>query len=68
MRQRKKQRPEEEDHPLLADAENGGILNEKYPGGVEGQRKKLPSEGHRILKKGNKYILEDLADSLVKMQ
>ena len=54
--------------PYWRTLKTGGILNEKYPGGVEGQRKKLASEGHRILRKGKKYILEDLADSLVKMQ
>lgn len=32
-------------------------LNEKYPGGVENQRKLLESEGHKIIKKGKKWIV-----------
>ena len=44
-----------------------GILNEKYPGGIEGQRKKLESEGHRILKKGKKYMVENLPRALIQM-
>ena len=42
-----------------------GILNEKYPGGIERQRKKLESEGHRILKKGKKYMVENLPRALI---
>jgi alkylated DNA nucleotide flippase Atl1 len=44
-----------------------GILNEKYPGGIEGQRRKLESEGHRILKKGKKFIVENLPRALIQM-
>jgi len=44
-----------------------GILNEKYPGGIEGQRKKLESEGHRIFKKGKQYMVENLPRALIQM-
>ena len=33
-----------------------GELNEKYPGGIEAQKKKLEAEGHTIIAKGRKYI------------
>ena len=33
-----------------------GELNEKYPGGIEAQKKKLEAEGHAILSKGRKNI------------
>ena len=33
-----------------------GELNEKYPGGIEAQKKKLEAEGHTILSKGRKNI------------
>ena len=33
-----------------------GELNEKYPGGIEAQKKKLGAEGHTILSKGRKNI------------
>jgi alkylated DNA nucleotide flippase Atl1 len=36
-----------------------GALNEKYPGGVEAQRKLLEKEGFTILKKGKRFIVKD---------
>ena len=33
-----------------------GELNEKYPGDIEAQKKKLEAEGHTILSKGRKNI------------
>ena len=36
-----------------------GELNEKYPGGVERQRERLEREGHKILKKGKKFVVEN---------
>ena len=33
-----------------------GELNEKYPGGIEAQKRRLESEGHTILQKGRKHI------------
>lgn len=39
-----------------------GELNEKYPGGIEAQKKKLEAEGHTILAKGRKtlrYYVQD---------
>ncbi len=37
----------------------GGTLNEKYPGGTIRQAKELRKEGHRILRKGQKWMLAD---------
>ena len=42
-----------------------GVLNEKYPGGVENQRNLLEKEGHKIIQKGKKYIVVDYQKSLV---
>ena len=42
-------------------------MNEKYPGGVEGQREKLESEGHRILRKGKKYSVENFDRVSIRM-
>jgi alkylated DNA nucleotide flippase Atl1 len=53
--------------PYWRTLKTGGILNEKYPGGIEAQREKLESEGHRILRKGKKYLVEDLSRSLLKL-
>jgi hypothetical protein len=35
-----------------------GELNPKYPGGIAEQRKRLESEGFRVIQKGKKYIVE----------
>lgn len=32
-------------------------LNEKYPGGIANQKKLLESEGHKIVRNGNKYFV-----------
>lgn len=45
-----------------------GELNEKYPGGIEAQKKKLEAEGHTILSKGRKtlrYYVQDYEKFLV---
>jgi signal peptidase I len=33
----------------------GGVINEKYPGGVESQKELLEKEGHKVIKKGKRY-------------
>jgi len=45
----------------------GGVINEKYPGGVEGQRKLLEKEGHKVIQKGKKYVVADFEGCLVKL-
>ena len=45
----------------------GGVINEKYPGGVERQKKLLEKEGHKVVKKGKKYIVVDYERALVKI-
>jgi len=45
----------------------GGVINEKYPGGVEAQKKLLKKEGHKIIQKGKKFIIADFEKSLVKL-
>jgi len=36
----------------------GGELNPKYPGGVNAQRARLQAEGHRVIRKGKKHLVE----------
>jgi len=43
----------------------GGVINEKYPGGVEAQKKLLEKEGHRVVQKGKKYAVVNYEKSLV---
>lgn len=53
--------------PYWRTLKTAGILNEKYPGGIEGQIRKLESEGHRILKKGKKFTVENLPRALIQL-
>lgn len=36
---------------------SNGELNEKYPGGIEAQKKLLEKEGHKVIQKGKKYVI-----------
>jgi alkylated DNA nucleotide flippase Atl1 len=45
----------------------GGVINEKYPGGVEGQKKLLEKEGHKVVQKGKNYIVVNYEKSLIKL-
>lgn len=51
--------------PYWRTLKTGGVLNEKYPGGIENLRRRLESEGHRTVKKGKKYVVSDYEKSLV---
>lgn len=53
--------------PYWRTLKTGGLLNEKYPGGMEGQKKLLEKEGHKIIKKGKKYFVLDYEKFLVKI-
>ena len=41
-----------------------GELNEKYPGGIDGQKLLLEMEGHTVLQKGKRYFVEGYENSL----
>ena len=36
-----------------------GELNEKYPGGADGQKLLLEQEGHAVIQKGKRYFVKD---------
>ncbi len=36
-----------------------GFLNEKYPGGLEGHKKRLEKEGYKVIARGKKYQVAD---------
>jgi alkylated DNA nucleotide flippase Atl1 len=44
----------------------GGVINRKYPCGVEAQKKLLEKEGHKVIQKGKKYVVVDFEKYLVK--
>jgi len=43
-----------------------GLLNEKYPGGIESQKIRLEAEGHTIIQKGKRYFVEGFEGKLYK--
>ena len=45
----------------------GGVINEKYPGGIEEQGRLLVEEGHKVIQKGKKHVVVDYEKSLVKL-
>lgn len=52
--------------PYWRTIKTGGILNEKYPGGVEAQKKLLEKEGYTVVRKGKNCIVADFEKYLVK--
>ena len=42
----------------------GGELNAKYPGGIPALKRRLESEGHRVIKKGKRFLVADFEKSL----
>ncbi|MFH1146909.1 MAG: hypothetical protein V1736_04300 [Pseudomonadota bacterium] len=51
--------------PFWRTLKSRGELNPKYPGGVEGQKKRLEAEGHRVLPKGKRVVVENYEMHLV---
>jgi len=45
----------------------GGVINEKYPGGVEAQKKLLEKEGHKVIQRGKKWVVVDFEKYLVRL-
>ncbi|GHU07696.1 hypothetical protein FACS1894151_02420 [Spirochaetia bacterium] len=41
-----------------------GLLNEKYPDGIEGQKVRLEAEGHTVVQKGQKYFVQGYEQKL----
>jgi len=44
----------------------GGELNPKYPGGIQNLKKRLEAEGHRIVQRGRRSLVEGFEKSLVR--
>jgi alkylated DNA nucleotide flippase Atl1 len=53
--------------PYWRTLKTGGVINPKYPGGVEAQKKFLEKEGHEVVPKGKKHIVVDFEKSLAKL-
>jgi hypothetical protein len=53
--------------PYWRTLKSGGELNPKYPGGIANLKSRLEAEGHRIVKKGQRYIVADFQKALAKL-
>jgi len=53
--------------PYWRTLKSGGVINEKYPGGMEEQRRLLESEGHQVDQRGRKTVVLDFEKSLAKV-
>ena len=53
--------------PYWRTLKTGGVINPKYPGGVEGQKKLLEKEGHKVIQKGKEHVVADYEKSLMKL-
>jgi len=62
-----KQIGEKDITPYWRTLKTGGLLNEKYPGGVEAQKLLLEQEGHRVIQKGKKYAVLNYEKALFKI-
>jgi hypothetical protein len=54
--------------PYWRTLKSGGELNPKYPGGVSALTKLLRTEGHRVVKKGDKFVVADFDKRLATLQ
>jgi hypothetical protein len=61
------QKGEKKITPYWRTLKTGGEINEKYPGGVEAQKKLLEKEGHHVIQKGKKYLVADYEKSQAKI-
>lgn len=50
--------------PYWRTLKTGGVINPKYPGGAEAQKRLLEREGHEVVQKGKKYVVVGFEESL----
>jgi len=62
-----KQEGKRDTTPYWRTLKTGGVINPKYPGGVERQKELLEKEGHRVIRKGKDYVVSDYEESLIKL-
>jgi len=53
--------------PYWRTLKSGGVLNERYPGGSQNQKKLLEKEGHKVIQKGKKSVVLDFEKALAKI-
>ena len=53
--------------PYWRTIKTNGYVNEKYPGGINAQKKILQKEGHKIVSKGKNFIINNFEEKLFKI-
>jgi hypothetical protein len=51
--------------PFWRTLKSDGEINSKYPGGIAAQKARLESEGHRVIQKGQRDLVENYENHLV---
>jgi alkylated DNA nucleotide flippase Atl1 len=51
--------------PYWRTLKSDGEINPKYPGSIEDQKKRLESEGHKVIRRGKKYLVKDYQKHLL---
>lgn len=54
--------------PYWRTLKKDGELNEKYPGGIDEQKARLEAEGHKVIKKGKSYFVEDFSKKIFEIK
>ena len=54
--------------PWWRTLKKGGILNEKFPDGIESQKLRLETEGHKVIQKGKNYFVDGYEAKLCKFR
>jgi hypothetical protein len=62
-----RQKGEKNITPYWRTLKAGGVINEKYPGGVDAQKRLLEKEGHKVVQKGKRSVVVDYEKSLAKI-
>ncbi|WP_455391866.1 methylated DNA-protein cysteine methyltransferase [[Eubacterium] cellulosolvens] len=53
--------------PYWRTLKTNGMINPKYPGGIEAQKMLLKNEGHKVVQKGKNYVVADFEKYLVEL-
>ena len=51
--------------PYWRTLKSHGEINLKYPGGVEAQKRRLETEGHKVIRKEKKYFVDEYEKRLI---
>jgi len=62
------ERAGKDETPWWRTLKKDGVLNEKFPGGIESQKIRLKAEGHTIIQRGKHYYVKDYGDKICKFR